>query len=206
MKRHFSLLPVVAIIAAILACNLTVPQLSEGKYPVIKSLLVTPSSGEKAFTAYVTLSTHTKLAYYGCYVVWDKSEDEFEDEPGFLFMAGKHCRPRMWRRPTRSILGRLTVANNQLLCIVRDVNNKKATHSETAPFSLPESTDESAETPTATPSVRTAALTFSGATGEKILPNCWEADGTVRLNVDGDGTLQVECGWESTAGFTIHAC
>ncbi|MEW6717235.1 MAG: hypothetical protein AB1345_07020 [Chloroflexota bacterium] len=204
MNTRF-LFPILALIAAVLACDM--PQLSGGKYPMIQSLTVTRPSGVGNFTATVTLSPHTKLGYLVCYAIWERTEAEAEDENGDE--AGELVYGREALPPTKA---EVTISfdfwpshggGNELLCVVEDIN-KDPIHDESTLFSFLEPT----ETPTETPMARTATLTFSDVSDEYMgmLPGCWEADGTVKqIVMAADGTLQVECGWDSPLDFTIRA-
>lgn len=140
MKTRFPLLPLFALVAAVLACDR--PTIgSGGDYPTIKALVVTPPPlGRGDFTVTITLSPYKRDSYIRCNAVdpSDESERVYESEIMKPSANEKIINFRFltWEPP----------GNHNLICFVVD-SASDTRDSETTPFTV---TGEVTATPTLT--------------------------------------------------------
>jgi len=192
MKTRF-FFPIVALFVASLSCNIPSrilpPEPREGD-PIITSQTVTHSGGSN-YSAALSISPSSITFNLYCSLLYYDQEGKAHTQPVFT-------RNRLQPSTTAvevnfefslPLLGDVPPRNTSLECTLSDDDTGEDIYYMESPMET----------------TRTARLTFTAASGAPILPGCWEADGSVRLNIEPDGTLHVECGWESTAGFSISA-
>jgi hypothetical protein len=205
MKIRF-LLPIVALIFASLSCNIPFlsPEPEEGD-PIITSQIVTPAGGGN-YSAAITISPHIITVDLFCSASYYDQEEKGHSQLVYSRTVEPSTTDVVVNFEFSLLLpGDALPHNTTLQCTLSDYDTERPIYEMITPFSIPVPAGQVTETPTETPKTRTATLTFTAASGELILPGCWEADGTVRLNIEPDGTLHVECGWESPLDFTITA-